>query len=211
MEKVKNYIEDLFENAPKTKSILDLKQALISDMQEKYSDLIKEGKTDKDAYQEVITSIGNVDELINSHKGDIVTDLEDRKKGALTVSICAGLYILALISAIVMDEYVEGDLGGIVFLTICGISTCILIYHYMSTPRYKKKNETMVEEFKEWKSNKDKTKEIRNSISAIIWVLIVIIYFLISFIFGIWFISWIIFIVGGLLELILDLIIKLGE
>src|SRR5574344_1249784 len=99
MEKVKNYIEDLFENAPKKKSIIDLKKELICDMKEKYSDLIKEGKSDKDAYQEVITSIGNVDELISSHKGDVADNLEDRKKGALTVSICVGLYILALISA----------------------------------------------------------------------------------------------------------------
>ena len=81
----------------------------------------------------------------------------------------------------------------------------------MSKPKYSKYEDTMVEEFKEWKGKKDKNKEIRKAISSIIWTLTVIIYIFISFTFGIWYISWIIFIIASLIENIITLIFKLGE
>ena len=81
----------------------------------------------------------------------------------------------------------------------------------MSRPKYSKYEDTMVEEFKEWKGKKDSNKEIKNAISSIIWTLTVIIYLGISFAFGIWHISWIIFLIAALIEDISKLVFKLVE
>ncbi len=215
-EKIRREVNTLFENAPNTKRANDLKDEIISNAEDKYEDLIKQGKKEEEALQIVIKEIGNVDELIEElnknnpiHKG--YTEVA-RKKTALVVSICVGLYILSLIVCVVLDELNLPDfITASTFLAIAGFSTCIMIYHFMTKPKYTKYEDTMVEEFKEWKGKKDKNKEIKKAIDSILWTLTVIIYLVISFTFGIWYISWIIFLIASLIENIIKLMFKLGE
>ncbi len=215
-EKIRKEVNTLFENAPNTKRANDLKDEIISNAEDKYEDLIKQGKKEEEALQTVINEIGNVDELLEelNKNNPIHTEYSQtaRKKTALIVSICVGLYILAVISCVVLDEVGVPDfVTASGFLTIAGLSTCILIYHFMTKPKYTKYEDTMVEEFKEWKGKKDKNKEIKKAIDSILWTLTVIIYLIISFTFGIWYISWIIFLIASLIENIIKLMFKLGE
>lgn len=215
-DKIRKHVNELFENAPNTKRAYDLKDEIISNADDKYNDLISEGKSEEEAYNQVIQEIGNVDELI----GELVKNnpisnernMEAKRKTAFVVSMSVGLYILSVISCIVLDELGMPDfITASSFLALAGISTCLLIYHFMSRPRYSKYEDTIVEEFKEWKGKKDNNKEIKKAINSILWTLTVIIYLLISFVFGIWHISWIIFIIAALIENIINLIFKLGE
>lgn len=215
-DKIRMHVNELFNDAPNTKKANDLKDEIISNAIDKYNDLIKDGKKENEAYESVIKEIGDVDELIkeiieenpiNKQKTD-----ETRKKTALIVSISVGLYILSLISVIVLDELQMPDfITASSFIVMAGIPTCLLIYYFMSKPKYSKYEDTMVEEFKEWKGKKDSNKEIKKAISSILWTLTVIIYLLISFIFGVWYISWIIFLIAALVENIITLMFKLGE
>lgn len=215
-EKIRVEVNTLFQNAPNTKRANDLKDEIISNAEDKYEDLIKQGKTEEEALQTVIKEIGNVDELIEelNKNNPIHTQYveEARKKTGLIVSICVGLYILSIIACVVLDELGLPDfITASSFLSIAGISTCVLIYHFMTKPKYVKYEDTIVEEFKEWKGKKDKNKEIKKTIDSIIWTLTVIIYLVVSFTFGIWYISWIIFLIASLIENIIKLIFKLGE
>lgn len=215
-DKIRMHVNELFKDAPNNKKSNDLKDEIISNAVDKYNDLIKEGKKENEAYESVIKEIGDVDELIkeiieenpiNKQNAD-----ETRKKTALIVSISVGLYILSVISVIVLDELQMPDfITASSFIVMAGIPTCLLIYYFMSKPKYSKYEDTMVEEFKEWKGKKDSNKEIKKAISSILWTLTVIIYLLISFVFGIWYISWIIFLIAALVENIITLMFKLGE
>lgn len=214
--KIRMYVNELFTEAPNTKKANDLKDEIISNAIDKYNDLIKEGKTEKEAYDNVIEEIGDVDELINELYTENPINQQNvdeiRKKTALTVSISVGLYILSLISVIVLDELRMPEfITASSFIILAGIPTCLLIYYFMSKPKYSKYDDTMVEEFKEWKGKKDNNKEIKKAINSILWTLTVIIYLLISFVFGIWYISWIIFLIAALVENIITLMFKLGE
>ena len=178
--------------------------------------MIKQGKNEEESLQIVMKEIGNVDELIEelNKNNPIHTQYveEARKKTGLIVSICVGLYILSVIACVVLDELGLPDfITASSFLSIAGVSTCVLIYHFMTKPKYTKYDDTIVEEFKEWKGKKDKNKEIKKTIDSIIWTLTVIIYLVVSFTFGIWYISWIIFLIASLIENIIKLIFKLGE
>ncbi len=215
-QKIRKEVNSLFEKAPNTKRANDLKDEIISNAEDKYEDLIKQGKNEEEALQIVIEEIGNVDELIEelNKNNPIHTQYveEARKKTALIVSICVGLYILSVIACVVLDELGLPDfITASSFLSIAGASTCVLIYHFMTKPKYTKYDDTIVEEFKEWKGKKDKNKEIKKTIDSIIWTLTVIIYLVVSFTFGIWYISWIIFLIASLIENIIKLIFKLGE
>ena len=215
-ERIRKEVNTLFQNAPNTKRANDLKDEIISNAEDKYEDLIKQGTNEEEALQIVIKEIGNVDELIEelNKNNPIHTQYveEARKKTGLIVSICVGLYILSVIACVVLDELGLPDfITASSFLSIAGVSTCVLIYHFMTKPKYTKYDDKIVEEFKERKGKNDKNKEIKKAIDSIIWTLTVIIYLIVSFTFGIWYISWIIFLIASLIENIIKLIFKLGE
>lgn len=215
-EKIRVYVNELFENAPNTKKVNDLKDEIISNANDKFNDLISDGKSEKEAYDKVIQEIGNVDELISEVEKETpirsYTNDDQRRKTALIVSISVGLYFLALISCVVLDELNMPDFVTVsALLSLAGVPTCLLIYHFMSKPKYSKYEETMVEEFKEWKGKKNKDKEVKKALNSIVWSIAVILYILISFTFRNWHISWIIFIIACLVENIISLIFKLQE
>lgn len=214
MNKIKNYVDDLFKEVKKTNKSEELKEELIADLEEKYQDLISSGTDEKKAYQEVIGGIGDVDELLEELKRPIYyQNMEVRRKTALVVSVCIGLYILSLISTIVCDELLTlpDTISAISFFSIAGLSTCILVYHFMSIPKYQKEEDTLVEEFKEWKHTKDKRKQLLNALDTIVWLFILIVYFLISFLLDCWYISWVLFLVGPLVTTIIHLMVGMGD
>ena len=47
MNKIKNYVDDLFKDIRKTRKSEELKEELLSDLEEKYQDLIANGKNEK--------------------------------------------------------------------------------------------------------------------------------------------------------------------
>lgn len=63
----------------------------------------------------------------------------------------------------------------------------------------------MVEEFKEWQADTKDQKQMRGAISSALWSLIVVLYFIISFTTRAWHVSWIIFVVGGLVESLINI------
>lgn len=214
MNKIKNYVDELFKDVGKTRKSEELKEELVADLEEKFQDLMNSGKNEKDAYNEVIRGIGDVDELLESLRTPIYQENQElRKKTALVVSSCIGLYILSLISVVICDELLElpDSASAICFFTIAGISTCLLVYHFMSIPKYQKIDDTLVEEFKEWKHTKNKNKQLLSALDTITWLLVLIIYFIISFLFNCWYISWVLFLIAPLITTIIHLIIGIGE
>lgn len=215
-EKIRNHVENLFKEAPNSKRAYDLKEELICNLQDKYQDLLTEGKSETDAYNNVIAGIGDIEELINDlEKANPMNTIvleKNRKKTAFIVSICVGLYILTLVSLVVLDELGMPDLvTASTFFTLAGIPTCILIYHFMSRPKYVKQDDTLVEEFKQWKSDRNENTMIKNTIQSAFWTLIVAVYFIISFAFTAWAYSWIIFLIGSAISKIIELCFKLKK
>jgi len=63
-ERINAHIEGLFQEAPKTKKIIELKEEIISNCNCKYDDLIADGSSPDEAFKSVIAGIGDVSELI---------------------------------------------------------------------------------------------------------------------------------------------------
>ena len=66
METIKNYLESMFANLPNTLEVKRAKEELYSMMEDKYSELIAEGKPENEAIGIVISEFGNLDELAES-------------------------------------------------------------------------------------------------------------------------------------------------
>lgn len=216
-EKLRQRVDELFENAPKTSKANELKEELMANLIDKYNDLVAAGKNEDDAINSAITGIGDVDDLIRGLRNNDVFNYEqakrDRQKSAMILSISIGMYIISVVVLILCSQVFEaGDIIGVcLMLTIDAVATCLIIYNAVSRPKYLKSDDTMVEEFKEWKSANTEKNKILQSIKSIVWTLIVAVYLLISFVFGAWAYSWIIFIIGAAIEKIITLTFQLKE
>ena len=66
IDRIRKEVNRIFHGKPHTKKIQELKEELIGNLEAKYKDLIEVGKTPEEAYNIVIASIGDIDELIDS-------------------------------------------------------------------------------------------------------------------------------------------------
>lgn len=66
METIKNYLENMFSHLPNTHEVQKAKYELYQMMEDKYNELISEGKSDNEAIGIVISEFGNLDELADS-------------------------------------------------------------------------------------------------------------------------------------------------
>lgn len=63
MDTIKNYLEGMFASLPKSQEVIKAKRELLQMMEDKYNELIEDGKTDNEAVGIVISEFGNLDEL----------------------------------------------------------------------------------------------------------------------------------------------------
>jgi hypothetical protein len=216
-DKFRERLEELFENAPQTNRSRELKEELLANLMDKYNDLIASGKNDEEAFNITISGIGDIDDLIRELKEKDVFDygksVKDNKKNALILSISIGMYIMSVVVLIMCTEVlnINENVAVCLMLTIDAIATCLIIYNVVSRPKYLKADDTIVEEFKEWKSANTSEKAMVKSITSIMWLVITALYFLLSFTLRIWAFSWIIFIIGAAINRIIILSFQLRK
>lgn len=217
-EKIRNHVEDLFRDAPGTRRATELKEELIANLMDRYNDLITQGRDEETAYGIVITGIGDVEELIKGLREqdvfDVVQVQKQRQKSAVLISIGVGLYIVSFIFPIMFGMSVGMGTGGIdqmvygvVLMFVCwAIATMLIIYNAMSKPKYVKLDETIVEDFKEWKLEKGQKNELQRAVQSIVWMIATILFFCIGFFANAFHVAWLVFI----LAVIVNQIIKLA-
>lgn len=67
-EKLRDYIDDIFSDAPDCKKTRDLKEEMYTNLCDKYDDLLKDGKSESAAYHIAISKVGDISEIIDSIK-----------------------------------------------------------------------------------------------------------------------------------------------
>lgn len=212
--KIRAYIERAFADAPRTRKSVELQEELISNMLEKFNDLLREGKTEEEAYNVVIAGMGDIEELVDGLRERQTLHHptpEERRRSALLVSVAVGLYILGPVALIGLSALRNPILGLCIMLTLVAAATGLLVYNAAVRPKYAREEETFVEEFKEWKSGREREKGIINSFSAAFSLIVVAIYLWVSFQYQIWSYSWIIFIVAAAIRNIAMAVYRMRE
>ena len=214
-DKLRNFIESLFEDAPKNKQTIELKEEMLQNLIDKYNDLVDSGKSSEAAYNIATASIGDIHELIRQiEKREENNPLfeqnydKGRKRFALLLSISVMLYILCVVPVILLEDSV---LGVVIMFVMVAIATGRILYNNMTKPKYLKKDSTVVEEFKEWKANSTEKNTLYQSITKVMWSCITILYFIVSFLTMAWHITWIIFLIGSAIQGIIRAIFELKK
>ena len=198
--KIEEYVDELFENAPNNKKTMEFKEELLANLLEKYNDLVESGMEREAAYNKVVGSIGNIDDLFEDDAIKETKEISDKKKYARNIAIAVMMYILCPVSVILSDVWGNETLGIVIMFVLIACATGLIIYTNMSRPKYNKQDDTIVEEFKEWQSTKSSNYRAYKSIKSAITSITVVVYLLVSFLTFQWWITWIIFLIGGAVE-----------
>lgn len=154
METIRNYLENMFKGMPKNSKVNDAKNELLTMMEDRYNELIAEGKTDNEAVGVVISQFGNLDEVSEvlgikaevSDKSTVKTiDLETAKeyisvtemaasKISLGVMLCifsGGLFVG--MQSLVSYEILKDNIATIIALPIFFILIAIAVYIFITS------------------------------------------------------------------------------
>ena len=201
--KIKEYVQELFENSPQNRKTEEFKEELLANLLDKYYDLLQSNVDDEIAYNKVISSIGNIDNLFEKDPLEMTKESWDKKKSAKITAIAVMMYILCPVSVIVFESIGFEVLGIVIMFLLIACATGLIIYNNMTKPQYMKQDDTLVEDFREWQSTTNKGRRVRKSIESAMWSIITAMYLLISFTTSAWHITWIMFIIGGAIEKII--------
>lgn len=61
--KIKQYVDSVFKDVPKSEEKEIIKQEIIENLEEKVVDLMEQGKTEEDAINKAIAEFGNIEEI----------------------------------------------------------------------------------------------------------------------------------------------------
>ncbi len=213
---IRAHVENLFSSAPATHRARELKEEIIANLSERYDDLIAQGMDEDGAYRTALNGIGDVDELIEAlreqHVLSPILELQQRRRSALLVSTAVALYIISpVFPAVLRNFYGFQGLSIILLFLCCSVATGLLVYNYASKPKYIRQDETLVENFKEWKHTKNKQAALRSSINSLVWSLALIVFFLLGFFAHAWSVAWLVFIVAVAVNQVVKLVFTYKE
>jgi len=209
-DRLRMYIDELFGETKPTRKAVELKEEMVQNLEDKYKDLIAEGKSPDVAFNIAVEGIGDVSNLLRQLEEGFLTDAQmqkqekDKQKSALLTAVAVMMYILCLLPVILFGNVP-------VMLVIIAVATGILIYNNMTKPQPYKDSETIVEDFREWQAGTHERKQLRSALSSALWSIVVVAYFIISFTTHAWHITWIIFIIGGLIESLISVFMAMKK
>lgn len=133
MDMIKGYLESMFANYPNTPEVVRAKSELLQMMEDKYSELISEGKNENEAIGTVISEFGNLDEIAESlgisqiaqtvamaparrkvTLDEIKSYLETEKQNAGNIAIGVAYCIMCVIPPIIVDMYAWYEFIGVI-------------------------------------------------------------------------------------------------
>jgi len=148
METIKNYLESMFRGLPLTEKVMKAKSELLQMMEDKYTELIRSGKTENEAVGEVIQNFGNLEDLADDlgiqdvlHQTkysevqrrklsfEEVTEYFERVKQAAAIR-AAGimLCIICVVFPIMTDALRLNDVIGVVLMFLCvGMGVVLIV------------------------------------------------------------------------------------
>lgn len=140
METIRNYLESMFRGLPLTEKIMKAKSELLQMMEDKYTELIRSGKTENEAVGEVIQNFGNLEDLADDlgikdilHQTkyseiqrrkisfeEVTEYLEKMKRSAALRALGIMLCIICSVFPIMADGIREAnELVGVILMFLC--------------------------------------------------------------------------------------------
>jgi len=217
-ERIREFLEDCFSNAPKTQKAGELKEELFSNMNERFNDLIRAGVSEEKAYRKVVDNVGNIDELIRSLSESAPEYLrrlnERRRKTALFVCIAIAMYALSfmLLPTMVIVMSINPIIANMISGVIAAAATIMLIYYFMSRPKLLPPYLEVSELAGHFGPRRHKAHYSKNgAILLLVVAASTILFFVIGFMFRGWHWGWLVFLAIPVAAALIKLTAQSGQ
>ncbi len=227
-DKLAEYINTIFADAernhPGNPKLADLKEEMLQNLNEKYDDLIANGKSPAAAYNIAVSSIGDISDLLESVCGPTPEDNEQggphrqeesaprpltpeenerretyRNRSAILTSVAIALYILCCVPCILLGNLGNGIVGVTVMFVMIAAATAMLIFNAMTKPKFADETDDDRADRNDSDREDDdleRRSPVYRAISGALWALTVCVYLLVSFLSMQWHITWLIFLIA---------------
>lgn len=217
--KIKNFVEVLFGDIPKTKKAIELKEEILCNLNERYEEAIAEGKGDNQAYTDAIGSLGDVDSMLDELRldKDLKTQIDHYKKRNATITaVSIMMYILGAAVLIGSNQFGLEEIGLVILLCLAAIATGLLVFCHMSVPYdvsvYLKSSESSIVEEDDWTTRQyqhTQAGRLFSSLMSLYWTVVTVLYFFFSFTTGAWHLTWLIWIVAPVFSKIIRILFEM--
>ncbi len=236
---IKEYVEELFQNAPKDEATNGIKEEMTYHLNAKFEDLVRSGMSKEKAFLEVIAGVGNVQEIVENARssGSVSTvyDEEDYEVKVIKKSpkknellglisgtywlIITAIYIIWSFGSIFLfrNGYTMSYSWVIFVFGAAGQLAITALYEYRQMMKISDgKTAHMGVRHGEEKILYHK-RRIKQSISGLIWTLTTAIYIVVNFtctywgMGHIWSFSWVIFIFAAIVQNFVQILLKVGK
>lgn len=210
MNQIRNYIEVMFSSLPNTQEVVEMKLNMLENMEEKFQELLKDGKNENEAVGIILADFGSMEELKeelgitnmqlqnvqrNPRMHENVALKEEyfafKKKSGIALAIACVFFIISPFIYVFLNDYYRNNSSVplLIFFSLiaCGAGICI----YLKTQDRQYKEFLYLNEIQETKTS--------ILIKSTIFSIATIIYLCMGLIGGFWHPSWIIFIVAALI------------
>ncbi len=109
-ERLKQYFDSLFEDAPDTKEMSELKEEIFLNTLDRYNDLLSQGKSEDASFTQAVARIGDIEELIslcnidtgrNNYYSEKTLNENNKKRNTLLI-IASVIYVLSALIPIAL-------------------------------------------------------------------------------------------------------------
>ena len=148
MKAIRDYVEIMFQDFPKTRKVKEVKLNIIDAMESKYGDLIAEGKVEQEAVGIVIGQFGNIDELkeefgleidenLEYLEGDEVADyINFKKKMGKMIAIGTSLILMGAGIVVLFSDTALESIMTYSFLLLVAIAVLIFVIMGLENKKY---------------------------------------------------------------------------
>lgn len=217
-KKIVNYVEVLFSDIPMTLKAKELKEEILSNLNDHFEAHLSEGMSETQAYTEAIRDLGDIDVMLKGimPNRDIQEKIDNYNHTyARNTAISVVLYILSAAFLIGMaafpaisgtgDEAIFALIGFIGMLVIVAAATGLIIYTNTSMPQeigpyIRRKNK------KSYYDTSTKGGRIMKLLMDLFNMITVIVYLIVSFATEGWAITWLIFLIAEAIKIAIRLI-----
>ncbi len=204
-DRITAHVNSLLEGTPNTRRVADIREELLSNLNDKFNDLVSQGKSEDEAFNHVAASVGDLQSLVNEVAGKedskLTETAQKRKRTVVLFPVGIATAIAGVAFFFLLASFEFEDIGVFTLLIFMAAGTGLIIYSLIQNkPKYVREDDTFVEEYKEKITLSDKNTRLKGAISSALWTTIACIYFIVSFFTGRWDITWIIFIIGGIAQ-----------
>ena len=240
-EKLHDYIESVFSDAPACKKTAEIKEEFYQNLCDKYDDLIESGRTPAAAYNIAISSVGDISDLIDSLKsgdpnvsptgapsgkasGSRFYSAEEREelrryrvRSGILTSIAVALYILCWVPLVAFSVFWDPEFGSIfgivMMMVMIAVATALLIIKDSMKPTWlsDRKSSSDPDGSEHSPDGKQRKSPVQKALGSALWILTVAVYLLVSFQCGAWHLTWLIFLIAVALDNIMDALFALAR